>query len=138
MNVQLQKDNLTPPYVYTQYNVKCFTSNPISTVKSVPARLVNCLIKAINEGATKEERLSRLIVIIPDWDMLKYMNHNTHGITKLTTKLVQWMVTNIDWALLSRKEQIGKLKPGALSQNEPKVIWVLVINRLYSFDKVSR
>ena len=38
------------PYIYQEFNVRCFTANPLSEVKQVLARILNCLIKALNDS----------------------------------------------------------------------------------------
>ena len=63
---KLTQFSMETPYVYDYFNIRCFPSKPASTNASIPARLVNCLIKATNEI----EKLPRIIVVIPDWNIL--------------------------------------------------------------------
>ena len=52
-------------FIYEEFNVKCFTKNPLTNVHSVATRLVNALIKALND----HNHLPRLIIVIPNRDM---------------------------------------------------------------------
>ena len=36
-------------YIYEEYNVCCFTANPLSNVHNTAARILNSLIKALND-----------------------------------------------------------------------------------------
>ena len=83
------------PYIYNQFNIKCYTSKPQSGNSSIPARLVNCMIKAMNEL----EKLPRIILIIPDWDILKFLDFNMYGIEELCNSVLHWIITNIKRAM---------------------------------------
>ena len=63
MNTTAKVSKNTAVYIYDMYNVRCFTANPLSEVKNVAARLVNALIKAVNDA----EKLLKSIIVIPDW-----------------------------------------------------------------------
>ena len=130
MNMTAKLKQKEVPYIYNYFNVKCFTSKPLSTTRSVPAHLVNCLIKALNE----QKVLPRIIAIIPDWDILKYLNHNTFGIEDLSKSILLWMIKAMTKVLEVKKDRLFSLKPGALNPGEPKVIWAKMINRHKGYD----
>ena len=132
LNAEVKKQNTQHPFAYDFYNVRCFTSSPVSTTKSVPARLLNCLLKALNEN----NNLPRFVIVVPDWNLLQFMQHNGFGIMEMTAALVRWMVTNMLWAVGSKKEQLRMVKPGALISGEPKIIWVKMIKRLRGYSKL--
>ena len=54
------------PYMYNYFNISCFTSNPKSFERNTLARIVNCLVKALNDTV----KLPRLILVVPDEDIL--------------------------------------------------------------------
>ena len=131
---KLPQHSVKTPYVYNYFNIRCFTSKPASTNASIPARLVNCLIKTTNEI----EKLPRIIVVVPDWDILKFINHTSYGVVEITDKIVRWIVTNMQRTIDARKDRLMNLKPGALATGEPKVIWVKMINRLAAYDQTLK
>ena len=99
MNTTVKMKKIDAPYIYDQYNIRCFTSNLLSNTHSVPARLVNCLIKALNE----DDKIPRIITIIPDWNLLQYINFYSFGIQKIIGKVLKWMIKNIDNAVEGKK-----------------------------------
>ena len=128
-----------PPYVYDFFNVCCFTSRSLSLVNSVPARLVNCLIKALNDNVDEERKskpLPQIIMVIPDLDILKYVDHFTYGIEIILTPLICWIIQEMKNAVEAKKEQLYKLKPGILTAGEPKIIWVKILQRMRSKEKI--
>ena len=127
-------DKWDPPYVYDYYNISCFTSNPLSTVESTIAKIVNCLIKAIMNK--KCYRLPRFIVIIPDWDLLKYINHNTYGIEVIFTRVLNWMMTMMVRAVDAKRDMLFNIKPGSVTSMEPKYVWMKMLQRMPSSNKV--
>ena len=129
---RLKQDKSTPPYIYQQYTVKCFTSSPSTKTESVPAGMVNSIVKALNDA----HKLPRFIIIIPDWDLLHYSDHNTYGVEAVTQWAVGWMVSNIIKAIEMRKDQIYNSKRGAVVATEPKVVWVKMLQRMRSYDKI--
>ena len=120
------------PFVFEHFNIRSFTSKPTAVTRSVPAKILNCLIKALNEN----NKMPKLIVIIPDWDLLKFFNHNTYGVMELTNEVVTWMVNNMIWAIQLKKETMEKIKPGSIVSGEPKFIWVKMVNRLRRYEKI--
>ena len=58
-------------YIYQEFNVKCFTTNPLANIKNVAVRLLNAFIKALNDN----NKLPKYVVFIPDWDLISYINY---------------------------------------------------------------
>ena len=58
------------PYLYDYYNVKCFSTNLLSTVRNILAHLVNALIKALNNN----DKIPRFIIVVPDSDIICSIN----------------------------------------------------------------
>ena len=132
LHIKTKDEKSVGLYLYEQYNMKCFTSKPTSNTTSVPAQLVNCVIKATNEL----EKLPRIILLILDWDILRYFEHTSFGVMEITKKVVKWMVNTIKKAIEAKRDRLQKLHLGAMVANEPKIIWVKMINRLAAYDKV--
>ena len=90
------------------------------------------MVKALNDA----KKLPRFVVVIPDWDILKYADHNTYGIDKVLNRVLIWMLMNMSRAVDMRKDQLYRVKHGAVTAAEPKFIWVKMLQRMPSSDKV--
>ena len=124
--------------------MKCFTANPLSKVKSAATRIVNCLTKAINDKSRAkvdpekitDKFLPRIVVVIPDWDVIKYIDHDDYGVDEVFGGMIKWMIETMIKTVQDKKDQMMKIKPGSVTPGEPKFIWVKVIQRLGStYDK---
>ena len=98
----------------------------------MPARFVNCLIKAVND-ATK---LPHFVVVVPDLDLLEYLNHYSYGVEEVGDMLVTWVITKMKEAVNDKKDQLFKIKPGAIRNTELKFVWVKMLKRMRSSDKI--
>ena len=118
------KSAKTPqPYLYDNYNVYCFTANPLSDVRNVMTRLVNSFVKALND-ATK---IPRLVLIVPDEDLFAFIGNETENM-RLTCEFVfNWILTQFSRAIEAKKDEFSRRKPGALTVGEPKFIWIKMI-----------
>ena len=114
------------PYIYEYFNISCFTPNPQSFMKNVLTKLVNCVIKALNDT----NKLPRIILIVPDSDLLRYIDYDDHGIKEVTKGAVEWITTQIVRAVDAKKDFLMRRKPGAVIASEPKIIWVKMIDRV--------
>ena len=108
-------------FIHEEFNVKCFTARPLSLVRSTLARIMNALIKALDEV----NKLPRLIVVLPHDDLAKFLCKGlTHDeMPTVFTKVVNSMVTSMARAVQSKKDSLIARKPGAVSSSEPKFIW---------------
>ena len=79
-----------------------------------------------------QDSLPRFILVVPDWDLLKYFGAKAcrFGISDISFKILKWMANNIDRVIECRKEDLSRIKPGVISPAEPKIIWVKMINRV--------
>ena len=90
------------------------------------SRIHNAIVNALNE---QNHKLPRFIIIIPDHDIIRFINHFGFGISHIVGTCLSWMVRNIEHALEAKKDFLRKCKPGALRANEPKIIWVKCFTR---------
>ena len=116
------------PYMYDFYNVSCFTPNPQSLTTNVIARLVNSFIKALNDT----NKIPRIVLIIPEDDLLTYLfkQNEEFGIGTITFKVLNWISTQMTRATDAKKDDLKRVKPGAVIPTEPKFIWVKMLNRV--------
>ena len=84
------------------------------------ARIVNCFINALNDNM----KLPRLVVIIPDHDILNYIYHYTSGISLICGSAIDWITSQVDRAVEIRKDYLRVRSIGAVSANEPKFLWI--------------
>ena len=118
-------DKRSPPYLYDYYNVKCFTTNPLLVMTDTLVRLVNCVIKGLNETA----KLPRFIVVIPDQDIVKYVDCSGKSATIMLGAAIHWLITEMLKAVNSKKDELMRRRPGAVVlSTEPKFVWVKMIN----------
>ena len=97
---RLTRQQRTPknrlPYIYDMYNIRCFTANPLSEVRNVAARLVNALIKALNDA----EKLPKMVLILPDWDLLRFVNYTDRNAEVVLEEMLNWIINNMKRAQL--------------------------------------
>ena len=96
----------------------CFIPSPNSHVKHVIARLVNCIIKALNDA----KKLPKVMVIIPDWDILKFLDidPDDEGAFVIIRKALDWILTQIQRVIEAKKDNFQRRKPGSVLSNKPK------------------
>ena len=125
-------------YVYDHYNIRCFAPNPLSKIKDVPVHLVNALIHGLNEKLDTTgwmPFLPRFLIVVPDWDIVKYIGHYKFGITVITEGLLHWIISNMVQAVDTHCNYLARVKKGATTYNEPKVIWIKMVDRVACVDK---
>ena len=118
-------DNKSPmPYMYDFYNVIFHKENITSLNENVLLHYIN----AITHGLNNEKKLPRIILIIPDGDILQFINHFNFGISYILGSLLSWLINQIDTAIDCKKSEFRKEQPSIISSNEPKVISVKIHN----------
>ena len=126
MNTQSVVAQKARPFMYEYYNV--IPEYPVSSnyTKSTAVRIFNQLVSLMNE----KERLPKYILLLPDKDILSYVNHKNFGIGQITLDLMNWLCKEIELALDLRREDIRYKRPGALwSSSEPRLVWVKMLTR---------
>ena len=116
-------------YVYEQYNVRCFTANPLSVIRNAATRFVNAFIKALNDYPF----LPHLVLIIPQTDLFILIKSEGYEFRVMMEHIIDWIITVIDRLIQSKKDMLFTRKPGTVVHKEPKVIWVKAI-----FRKISK
>ena len=147
-NLDSVKRDKSKLYIYDNYTIKCFSLHPMSKVKEPPARLLNALIHGLNEQKdtctnNKEHCLTkptaaflpRHIFVIPDWDIVKHIGHYKYGVSIIAEKILHWLVSNMSRAIEARKDDLARVKAGAMVSSEPKFIWIAMVNRIGCYDK---
>ena len=86
---------------------------------------MNATIKALNEN----DRMPRIIVIIPDDDIFKYIDCYKEDVILLAGAALTWIINQIDRAMDCKKQDLMQVRPGAVFASEPKVIWVKALDK---------
>ena len=119
---------LPPLYIYGNYTVKAYSTNPLTVKYGAIVRLVNALINGINAN----KYLPRIIIIAPDWDIVNQIKGRT-GATDIFT-VMEWVVTSMNRAIETRQDDLGQFTDGAVAYGEPKWLWVKMIDRVGVVD----
>ena len=95
-------------------------------------RITNCLIEALN----KYHVLPRFLIIFPDLEIIKFVNYEKYGISKILAMLTEWWVSQIENAVDTKKEDMRSKRSGAVTSLEPKLIWLKMLMRPKRFNAV--
>ena len=115
-----------PPYMYCNYSIDAFKPTNITAMSSSPlARILNGLVDAINT----HHILPRLIVFVPDWDLLKAIKYYDFGVSRIIGTCVEWLIREIDRITTTRKLDLSRKRAGSVVPSEPKIVWIAMIVR---------
>ena len=132
MKTQASNQKQPMPYIFEYYNVSSYTQHPFTAPKNVLLQMTNELVKGLNEHV----RLPRMIVVIPDWDILRFIDHFAYGVSTVTGICLHWVINNMEHYIEARKDELRRKKLGAVTPNEPKIIWVMMFNRVNGTSKM--
>ena len=125
MRTDADKKNRPMPYMFDFYQVTAFHDKGTSLISNTLTRIFNSFMKAMNAN----KLLPQMILMLLDWDLLQFVDHCSYGISMLCGQVIDWLLWNIERAIKTHKEQLRRRWAGAVIQNEPKIIWVKMINR---------
>ena len=115
----------SPPYLYEMFNVFYFFTSPLNFGNNSLIRINNALIEAFN----CREQLPAYILIILDRDFIDMINRFDFGIMAQLEHCVNWLATQVTHHLKARREQLWNVKPGAVAQENTKIVWVEMFDR---------
>ena len=113
------------PYMYKFFNVSCFVTNPLCVERSKLTRILNALIEALNQCKT----LPRLIVMLPDTDLIEQIDLVNPGKCQIMGACFDWLLNNAEKVISAKKEGFRQIRLGAVLPNEPKLVWVCPLTR---------
>ena len=122
---------LAQPYLQEYYNVKGFNYPSANAgIKYATTRILNSVIEALNSC----DRLPRMILLLPDQDIINDVNLYDFGAYKVIAAVVNWLTHQVDIAICRKKLQISEKKLGAISSSRyPSIIHVNMIHRAVYF-----
>ena len=120
------------PYLYSQYDVSPWFVNPLSSVGPVITCIFNALVEALNEN--KKQPLPKYIIVMPNKDILASLNVWNYGVKAAIQCNMFWLLKEITKALLHRRDTQKSRRPGAVSKDPTRIIWVKMLTRLIIDD----
>ena len=106
-------------YARDLFEVHCFTGGPENTNgdSSTISRIRNALVHGIN----KVGLLPKLVAIVPDDDIINFLNYSEEGISKSLGRVLDWIMREHNRITESYKEM---LPLRAKRANYPQFIWI--------------
>ena len=119
----LKKATSSKLYLHQMFNIK--TYYPAYESRGI-VRYINSLIDGMNE----RKNLPKYIIIVPDKDFLVNILNGSVDPTSLNIgAVVHFTIRQIDQAIDRRKMDSENKKPGLMTKDHPKVIWVRMPKR---------
>ena len=87
--------------MYEFYNINFLIESPL-TLGNPLSHILNQLIKELN----KEIALPRFVIVIPDWDILKMINHFGYGVSGMIGKTLNWLIIEMQKSIKGRKDTL--------------------------------
>ena len=110
-------------YVKSHFDISGYSNNMFSDNPSVISRMSNLLKYAVSQQIEKKMYpLPKIIVVVPDDDIIKCIRGANKGITKALSRLVKFIMTEFERGVSSFKENLP-----AKSKREgyPHFLWIL-------------
>ena len=127
MKIEAQSSRMPIPYTFDNYNVSCHFASSTSLITDVLARYVNAVITALNET----NKLPRVIIFIPDMDLIDFIDFNDAGTRFVFGEAINWIISQILRAIESKKDHL-RIRVGPVTAGEPKIIWIKAISRFFA------
>ena len=87
MRAEAVNKGKTAPYLFSYYNVSTFSSSD-KEIRNPMVRMLNNIIESLN----KYHVIPRFVVLIPDWDLVRFLNFREFGINHIIGVCVKWWV----------------------------------------------
>ena len=126
------KDGKCPmPYLYEYYNISYFVENPLSGKYNTLSNLSNSIVRGLNTKTKAEVdyQLPRFIIMLPEDDILKFINFFMYGVSTITGRCLNWLINEVDRSIEARNDELRRKRAGTVTPNEPKFIWITMMDR---------
>ena len=123
MRKQAKRVGQVGPYILEHYNASPLTTARTSQVHSPLARIHSALVNEINAC----KKLLRMIIIIPDQDIVKSVDFYKFGITMIFDKVLKWLVNEINKVVSTKKDELEKRRAGSIVASEPKIVYMTML-----------
>ena len=134
MKTNANNGNRPNPYLFENYNIEAFCTPKQSNNRSVLSKILNALVKAINDSP--QGHLPKYIMMILDLDIIINAQVYDYRVTKTVEDLCKWLLINTNSAVETRKSDLLSKRQGAISStSEPRIVWTLMSKRLECIDR---
>ena len=116
----------TQPYMYDFFKVIPLYMSSNGSADGSLQRIYNAVVEGLNEHV----RLPRYVLFFPDCDLIVHTNYFTYGVKTILQDEIDWLMKQVDRALIARRESLKSKILGAAGKI-PKLIWVKMIPRPY-------
>ena len=118
-----ETDAIPELYIHRNYNVKSLYDTDKYDRDNAMTHMLNALSDALQENPI----LPRMLVIVPDTSFLRMLNHTESGVSLMIGKCIYYLIKEVTEAISRRKEALLKVKPGAVTHREPKLLWLKML-----------
>ena len=70
--------------------------------------------------------------MIPDRDIVHHIRYCDYGISMIIGRLLEFMIKDMERSIICKQSLMREVKPGSVIPNEPKVIWVKMLDRPFN------
>ena len=118
-------DQVSKPYLFEHFNVTPFYPSAGSNTRSTLAQILNEFALALNNL----KNLPHYIIFITGLNIVEAAKHGGPGGKLVLERCIQWLFTNINLALTTRKEDLKGHSVGAtfVMDNFPHLLWIPAI-----------
>ena len=105
---------------------------PLENHRNILVNLLNCVICGLNTKVDADKnnyQLPRFIVMIPEDDILCFINYFAYGISMISGRCLNWLINEVDQVIEARKDHLCRRRGGTVNLSEPKIIWLAMMNR---------
>ena len=124
-------------YVKSHFDVTGFYNGMMSENPCIISRLANLMGHAILTKTVDNKLLplSKLVVVVPDADIIRSLNDCASGLTKNFARLLNFIMTEHERSLASFREN---LPAKSLKQGYPHVLWIQALMHDHFNDNLLR
>ena len=109
-----------PPYMYEMFNINGYFAG---IAMKGPLKLVNPLVDALND----DHHLPKYVILVPDKDL--FTDSKKEQTAYAMGSNIHYVITQTDVHLERRHQDLLNKRPGALSKDFPKSIWIRMLKR---------
>ena len=111
-------DNSKPmSFMRRNFDIKWFASTNLDLTRSVLGRIKNQFAKAI----TELKIFLKLIIIIPDCDLIESLPTNKFGVSEIYGRIIHWLAAEFDKFIGIHKE---RLPQKSVKAEYPSFLWI--------------
>ena len=105
-------------YSKQNFDILTLSTERFSTRNTSPlARIINAFIS----GMERKQILPKIVVIVPEDDIINYLNHNDYGVTELFGKMIDYLDTELQKAAVNFKRSLPRRAKRA---GCPQFVWI--------------